>query len=124
MRVLLPSLNGLHAFEAAARLQSCTRAAAELQVTRTAVSHRILRLEAQLGVRLFVRGARGLALTADGADYLPEVRAAFAKLRAATDDLRRSRRKRVVRVGATPTLAAKWLLPRLASFLEGNPGID
>lgn len=120
----LPSLNGLRTFEAAARHQSCARAAAELQVTRTAVSHQIIRLEQQLGVRLFIRGARGLALTADGAGYLPEVRAAFANLRAATDNLLRSRRKRVLMVGATPTLAAKWLLPRLASFLAGHPGID
>jgi LysR family transcriptional regulator, glycine cleavage system transcriptional activator len=86
----LPSLNGLRAFEAAARHLSFTRAAAELNVTQTAISHQIRRLEEQLGLRLFVRRQRTLLLTKDAQQYLPAVRAAFADLRFATDRLLRS----------------------------------
>ena len=67
----LPSLNGLRAFEAAARHLSFTRAAAELNVTQTAISHQIRRLEEQLGMRLFERRNRGLALTREAEGYLP-----------------------------------------------------
>jgi LysR family glycine cleavage system transcriptional activator len=118
----LPSLNGLRAFEAAARHGSFARAAVELNLTKSAVSHRICRLEEELGLRLFTRAP--LALTADGAAYLPDVGAAFANLRAATDELLPPRRGSVVMVSATPTLAAKWLVPRLASFRAEHPGIE
>jgi LysR family transcriptional regulator, glycine cleavage system transcriptional activator len=67
---MLPSLNGLRAFDAAARHLSFTRAAAELNVTQTAISHQIRRLEAQLGVRLFVRRNRALLLLARGPNGL------------------------------------------------------
>ncbi|MGA8196695.1 MAG: LysR family transcriptional regulator, partial [Acetobacteraceae bacterium] len=63
MAVPLPSLNGLRAFEAAARHLSFTRAAAELNVTQTAISHQIHRLEQQIGIPLFVRRNRALLLT-------------------------------------------------------------
>src|SRR6202044_3017000 len=98
----LPSLNGLRAFEAAARHLSFTAAAGELNVTQTAISHQIRRLEEELGIRLFVRQNRALALTPQARDYLPGVRAAFNDLR----------------------LPAKWLLPRLSAFQETHPGID
>src|ERR1700676_4482726 len=83
----LPSLNGLRAFEAAARHLSFTAAATELNVTQTAISHQIRRLEEELGIRLFVRQNRSLALTAEAKDYLPGIRAAFDDLRLATDPL-------------------------------------
>src|ERR1700734_3197919 len=102
MAARLPSLNGLRAFEAAARHLSFTQAAAELNVTQTAISHQIRRLEEELGIRLFVRQNRALALTPQARDYLPGVRAAFNDLR----------------------LPAKWLLPRLSAFQETHPGID
>ena len=73
----LPSLNGLRAFEAAARHLSFTKAAEELNVTQTAISHQIKRLEDELGLKLFIRQNRTLALTAEGRDYLPGIRAAF-----------------------------------------------
>ena len=69
---MLPSLNGLRAFDAAARHLSFTRAAAELNVTQTAISHQIRRLEAQLGVRLFVRRNRALLLTREEASEAVE----------------------------------------------------
>src|SRR5450755_1366512 len=96
--MLLPSLNGLRAFEVAARHLSFTRAAAELNVTQTAVSHQIRRLEEQLGLRLFIRRNRALELTAEAREYLPSVRAAFEDLRAATDRMLHTRRDDVLTV--------------------------
>jgi LysR family glycine cleavage system transcriptional activator len=124
MTIRLPSLNGLRAFEAAARHLSFTKAAAELNVTQTAVSHQIRRLEGQLGLRLFTRRNRTLALTPAALDYLPSVRAAFEDLRGATERLLRPQRDGVLTVSALPTLAAKWLVPRLAAFQEAHPGIE
>jgi LysR family glycine cleavage system transcriptional activator len=121
---MLPSLNGLRAFEAAARHMSFTRAADELNVTQTAISHQIRRLEEQLGKRLFVRKNRALALTHDGADYLPSIRAAFDDLRRATERLRRSERHGLLTVSTTASLAAKWLVTRVASFQDAHPGIE
>src|ERR1700712_4245247 len=109
MPLLLPSLNGLQVFEAAARHLSFTKAAAELNVTQTAVSHQIRRLEAQLGLRLFAPHNRNLELTGAALDYLPAVRAAFDDLRGATERLMRPQHQGVLTVSVLPTLAAKWL---------------
>jgi LysR family glycine cleavage system transcriptional activator len=120
----LPSLNGLRAFEAAARHLSFTRAAAELNVTQTAISHQIRRLEEQLGLRLFIRRSRALLLTREAQEYLPAVRAAFDDLRLATERLRRPEKAQLLTVSTIASLAAKWLLPRLAGFQEAHPGIE
>jgi LysR family glycine cleavage system transcriptional activator len=120
----LPSLNGLRAFEAAARHLSFTNAASELNVTQTAISHQIRRLEEELGVRLFIRQNRALALTPQATEYLPGVRAAFNDLRFATDRLLRKDNENVLTVSTLASLAAKWLLPRLPAFQEAHPGID
>src|SRR5258708_29319322 len=120
----LPSLNGLRAFEAAARHLSFTQAASELNVTQTAISHQIKRLEEELGVRLFVRQNRALTLTPQAQDYLPGIRAAFNDLRLATDRLLRKDDDHVLTVSTLASLAAKWLLPRLTAFQEAHPGID
>src|SRR4051795_3886537 len=124
MTARLPSLNGLRAFEAAARHLSFTNAASELNVTQTAISHQIRRLEEELGIRLFIRQNRALALTPEARDYLPGVRAAFNDLRLATDRLLRKNDDRVLTVSTIASLAAKWLLPRLTDFQEQHPGID
>ena len=107
MALILPSLNGLRAFEAAARLLSFTRAADELNVTQTAISHQIRRLEEQLGVRLFVRRNRALGLTREAQAYLPSVRTAFEDLRRATARLQRPERDGLLTVSTTASLAAK-----------------
>ena len=120
----LPSLNGLRAFEAAARHLSFTRAADELNVTQTAISHQIRRLEEQLGMALFVRHNRALELTREAQDYLPSVRGAFDDLRRATARLRRTDRDGPLTVSTTPSLAAKWLVTRVAAFQDANPGIE
>lgn len=124
MTVSLPSLNGLRAFEAAARHMSFTKAAAELNVTQTAVSHQIRRLEAELGVHLFLRLAEGLALSEEGQAYLPGIRAAFQELRYSTEQLLEGRHKSVLTVSTLVSVASKWLLPRLPSFQQAFPGID
>jgi LysR family glycine cleavage system transcriptional activator len=124
MTARLPSLNGLRAFEAAARHLSFTQAASELNVTQTAISHQIRRLEEELGIRLFIRKNRALALTPQARDYLPGVRAAFNDLRLATDRLLRKGDDNVLTVSTLASLAAKWLLPRLTAFQEAHPGID
>ncbi len=120
----LPSLNGLRAFEAAARHLSFTRAAAELNVTQTAISHLIRRLEEQLGVPLFVRRNRALALTREAEAYLPSVSSAFDDLRRATERLRRTDREGLLTVSTTASLAAKWLVTRVAAFQDAYPGIE
>src|SRR5437879_6273256 len=124
MTARLPSLNGLRAFEAAARHLSFTQAASELNVTQTAISHQIKRLEQELGIRLFVRQNRALALTPEAKDYLPGVRAAFNDLRLATDRVLRKDNDHVLTVSTLASLAAKWLLPRLSAFQEAHPDID
>src|ERR1700760_3369658 len=124
MTARLPSLNGLRAFEAAARHLSFTQAAAELNVTQTAISNQIKRLEDELGIRLFIRNNRSLALTPQARDYLPLVRAAFDDLRLATERLVRKDAGKVLTVSTIASLAAKWLLPRLSAFQEAYPDID
>jgi len=124
MTARLPSLNGLRAFEAAARHLSFTQAASELNVTQTAISHQIKRLEDELGIPLFVRHNRSLALTPQARDYLPLVRAAFDDLRLATERLLRKDGGKVLTISTLASLAAKWLLPRLNSFQNAHPDID
>jgi LysR family transcriptional regulator, glycine cleavage system transcriptional activator len=124
MAARLPSLNGLRAFEAAARHLSFTNAASELNVTQTAISHQIRRLEEELGTKLFVRQNRALALTPEAREYLPGIRAAFNDLRLATDRLLRRDDDHALTISTLASLAAKWLLPRLSAFQEAHPGID
>jgi LysR family transcriptional regulator, glycine cleavage system transcriptional activator len=124
MAARLPSLNGLRAFEAAARHLSFTNAASELNVTQTAISHQIKRLEQELGIRLFVRQNRALALTPEAKGYLPGVHAAFNDLRVATERLLRRENDHILTISTLASLAAKWLLPRLSAFQEAHPGID
>src|SRR6184192_1157575 len=124
MSARLPSLNGLRAFEAAARHLSFTQAASELNVTQTAISHQIRRLEEELGIRLFVRQNRALELTMEARDYLPGIRAAFNDLRLATDRLLQKGNDNVLMISTIASFAAKWLLPRLGTFQEAHPGID
>ena len=120
----LPSLNALRAFEVAGRHLSFTRAARELNVTQAAVSHQIKALEAQLGVRLFRRAARGLLLTDTGQAYLADVREAFRRLIEATERLRVRDVAGVLTVSVLPSFASRWLIHRLGSFQGRHPEID
>ncbi|MEK9672973.1 MAG: transcriptional regulator GcvA [Rhodospirillaceae bacterium] len=120
----LPPLNALRAFEAAARHLSMSRAADELHVTPAAVSHQVKGLEEYLGVQLFRRCQRGLALTDAGETYLPGLREGFEKLQAATDALFQSETGGPLTVSVTPTFAAKWLVHRLENFTRLHPEIQ
>jgi LysR family glycine cleavage system transcriptional activator len=120
----LPALSALRAFEAAGRHLSFTKAAAELHVTQTAISHQIKALEADLGVRLFVRRPRALALTEAGQAYLGSLSEAFRMIQRASDRARARVGEDTVTVSVLPSFAAKWLVPRLAHFRERHPTID
>ncbi len=120
----LPSLNGLRAFEAAARHLSFTRAAEELHVTQAAVSHQIKGLEERLGMRLFRRLNRALMLTDEGQRLFPAVRDAFERLAEAVEGLRARDTAGPLTVSVLPSFAAKWLVPRLSRFQERFPDID
>jgi LysR family glycine cleavage system transcriptional activator len=123
MRKRIPALSSLRAFEAAARLNSFKRAADELAVTATAISHRIRALETELGCLLFVRKTRAIELTAAGRSLYSSVREGFDTIAAGVDRLRQ-RARPTVRISTTPAFAAKWLVPRLAQFQALHPHID
>lgn len=120
-------LRALVVFEAAARLGSFRAAAVELGLTPSAVSHQVRGLEAGLGVSLFERVGRGVALSADGLEFFAGIRDGFEQLRRATERMSRrrvGRRAEVVRVQTPPSFAGRWLLPRLPTLLADRPGID
>lgn len=119
----LPPLNPLRAFEVAARHSSFTKAADELFVTPSAVSHQVKTLEEHLGMALFIREAKALTLTAAGRAYLPAVQEAFRVLTDATRQLS-AKLAQVLRVDIPPTFAVKWLIPRLDRFVKAHPEID
>lgn len=120
----LPTLTGLRAFEAAARLGSFTAAAAELNVTQAAVSRSVKALESQLGGTLFVRSANALVLTREGRELLPELTSAFGLIGKAVARATAFGRTPVLTVGVGPTFAIRWLIPRLARFHAAHPGIE
>lgn len=124
MSRLIPPLNALRAFEVAARHLSFTRAADELFVTPSAVSHQIKTLEDNLGLLLFQRDAKALTLTAAGKAYLPGVQEAFKQLAFATHHLHRSQGAPALKINVPPTFAVKWLTPRMRSFMQAHPDID
>jgi LysR family glycine cleavage system transcriptional activator len=122
-RKALPPLNALRAFEAIARHLSFAKAAEELHVTPAALSHQIRGLEEELGA-LFHRRTRAIELTETGRLLYPGLHAGFESLRNAVAQLDRARDGRVLVVSATPGLVAKWLMPRLWTFLRAHPDID
>lgn len=124
MATRLPPLNSLRAFEAAARHLSFKKAAEELAVTPTAVSHQIKLLEEFLDLPLFRRLTRALELTPEGAAMLPRIQEGFASLAAAVDATRRKEAGGIVTVCAPPSFAARWLVPRLGSFSRAHPDIE
>jgi LysR family glycine cleavage system transcriptional activator len=124
MKRTLPPLNGLRAFEAAARHMSFTDAAEELSVTQAAISHQVRGLEQRLGLKLFVRRNRSLLLSEAGQAYLPSVRSAFDQLNEATEKLLQKDRGGHLTVTTTTSFAVKWLVPRLGGFQKANPEID
>jgi LysR family glycine cleavage system transcriptional activator len=120
----LPSLNGLRAFEAAARCGSVKQAAAELFVTPGAVSQQIKGLEEALGTPLFRRAGTGLRLTEAGAALYPVLHESFGQIAAALQRVRAREQAGPLTVSVMPSFAAKWLVPRLGRFRARHPQID
>ncbi len=120
----LPSLNALKAFEAAARHLSFTKAAEELNVTQGAISHQVQGLEESLGLQLFRRMNRSMALTDAGRAYLPALSEAFDRIAGATEQLKAQEETGQLTVTVLPSFAARWLLPRLGRFRQIAPDID
>jgi LysR family glycine cleavage system transcriptional activator/LysR family transcriptional regulator of beta-lactamase len=120
----LPSLNGLRAFEAAARLGSFVAAGEELNVTQAAISRLVRLLEDRLGFRLFERMPNGLALTPQGRALQPGLTAAFDAIAGITQQVAAMRSTPVLTLGVGPSFAVRWLIPRLASFYRKHPDIE
>jgi LysR family glycine cleavage system transcriptional activator len=120
----LPPLNGLKAFEAAARSESFTRAAEELNVTQGAVSHQVKALEDTLGLKLFHRERQRLILTEAGRNYLAVVRDALDRIAVGTERLLQRQEGGVLTVSTSPDFAAKWLVNRLSRFADKHPDVD
>jgi LysR family transcriptional regulator, glycine cleavage system transcriptional activator len=120
----IPGLTTLRTLEAAGRLLSFTRAANELGVTPAAISHQIREMEDQLGTRLFARTSRSMRLTDAGAILHDAVSEALETVSRAVNRLKKSEGKPQLRVAASPSIAAKWLVPRLDRFLDLVPDAD
>jgi LysR family glycine cleavage system transcriptional activator len=120
----LPFLNGIKAFEAAARTGSFAKAAEELHVTPAAVSRMVQLLEARLGLPLFERKANRLALTTAGRTYQAGLTPLFDQLTALTAQVIAIAGTRVLTVGVGPTFAVRWLIPRLADFQKRQPEVE
>jgi LysR family transcriptional regulator of beta-lactamase len=123
IRPYLP-LNGLRAFEAAARHASFTRAAIELNVTPAALGHQVKALEERLGAPLFHRLPRGLALTDEGQALLPVLTESFDRMAGALARFDDGRGRELLSVGAVGSFAVAWLLPRLTAFEAAHPEVD
>jgi LysR family glycine cleavage system transcriptional activator len=120
----MPPLNALRAFEAAARHLSLTKAAEELHVTAGALSHQIRGLEELLGLKLFERHVRSIALTSAGRQLFPGLQTGFVHIRDAVAGLGGAADERVLVISTPPGLTAKWLAPRLYRFSGAHPEVD
>ncbi|MFC0326285.1 LysR substrate-binding domain-containing protein [Halomonas organivorans] len=120
----LPSLSALRAFEAAARHESAKRAAQELSVTATAISHHIRGLEDALEVALFVRRPRQLLLTPQGRELFHTLEAAFDRIGETLERLKTPPARQSVTLSTTPAVAVRWLLPWVCLLRESHPEID
>ena len=120
----LPPLQTVRAFEAAARLGSFARAADELALTASAVSHHMRGLESRLQTKLFVRAGRGVALTETGHSLLAKVTMGLALIEQAFTEAHQRKRWRALTVSVLPAFAVRWLIPRLCDFQRRQPNID
>ncbi len=120
----LPPLNPLKAFESAARLNSLTLAAEELNVSQVAVSRQVKVLEDYLGVALFRRIHRGIELTREGRQLYEGVTSAFRDIGDAARLVSRRGRRDILAIQSYTTFSQRWLIPRLAHFHNANPKIE
>src|ERR671916_1478978 len=116
-------LSFLRIFEAAGRTGSFRAAAAELNLTPSAVSHAVRKLEEALGSNLFLRDARAVRLSYEGEALMRHVARAFDELRRGMEAVS-TRGPQLLRLHSAPSFAAQWLSPRLSRFLREHPGIE
>lgn len=119
----IPSFSLLRAFEAAARLSSFTLAAEELHLTQSAVSHQIRKLEDYFGRALFLRRNRRIELTAEGQRLHDSLTRVFDVMEAACREVQLAPHSQILAVHSPPSLAVKWLGPKLGDFYREHPGI-
>ncbi|MBO9474322.1 LysR family transcriptional regulator [Shimia sp. R10_1] len=119
----LPSLSALRAFEAAARHQSLSRAARELNVTHAAIAQHVRHLEADLSEQLLFRAGRGVAATEAGQKLAQKLGEGFALIAEGVDALREQSATRPLTVSLTPSFAMNWLMPRMGGFWQTHPDI-
>jgi len=124
MRNTTPSLNALRSFEAAARHQSFARAAEELFVSSSAISQQVAILESHLGIKLFKRVKQRLKLTDAGDSYRLSLAVALDRIESATVDLISHGAGVRMRIGALPSIASYWLIPRMKNFSLKHPTIS
>ncbi len=122
-RRYLPSISLLSAFETAARVESFSQAARELDLTQSAISRQIRALEEQIGVELFARNRQKVKLTDAGEVYAQEVRRALTIIASASINMRSNAGGGTLDLAVLPTFGARWLAPRLADFFSANPGV-
>jgi LysR family transcriptional regulator, glycine cleavage system transcriptional activator len=120
----LPSLNGLKAFEAAARSESFTDAAAELFVTHAAISRHVKELEEYLGTQLFTRTGRGVVLTEAGSRFGSRLTPLFDQLSDSAREAAAVGKVRTLKVSVQPSIASRWLVARLGAFNKLHPDIE
>lgn len=120
----LPPLKAIQAFEQTARFGNLARAAEVLDLTPSAVSHQLAKLEAMIGRQLFVRGARGVALTPVGEQYLAEVSGILHSLAVATERAGSDVGLDCLRLHSAPSFGLLWLMPRLEAFRSAHPDIQ
>ena len=120
----LPPLSALRPFEAAARLESFSRAADELHLTHGAISRQVRALEDHVGTELFTRHGKRVTLTAPGRAFAERVRAALHEITVAAEAVGTRRRDNRLTVSVLPSFASRWLMPRLIRFMEAHPQIE
>ena len=120
----IPNFVLLRAFESAARLESFTLAANELHLTQSAISHQIKELEDYFSKPLFVRRNRKVELNSEGKRLLESLSRVFDVIEAACSEVPLAPNAQVLAVHCAPSFAAKWLSPRLASFIKTHPTIS
>lgn len=120
----LPNLAALRAFEAAARHGNFSRAAEEIHVTHGAISHQVRALEDDLGIALFTRHGKRIAITPEGAQFAHVVRKALDEIGEAAQALRMGARQQRLTITTLPSLASRWLAPRLGRFIDRHPDLE
>jgi DNA-binding transcriptional LysR family regulator len=120
--VRIPPIKSIIAFEAVGRTRSITRAADELRISASAISHQIANLEALIGRPLFVREGRGLVLTPAGEQYFGEISQLLVQLGRATDHASGAAAPEIIRIHASPSFGLLWLLPRIRALQAEHAG--